>query len=383
MDLSGGNFTNAILVYANFSGADLGGAHFDGANIRGADFSGADISGTSFVGAVYDSGTIWDGYLELGSGLIFFGPGADLDGANLDRMIPFSWSPAISDGHLSQVGTYDFPEAGPVDLSGSSLVGASIRESWIWVADLSGSDLTGVDFFGSEMIMVNFSNADLSGANLSGISGVYLDLSGSDLTGAELFDFSARYLRGCPSELPEGWGCLAPDAANIFDCGAEEEEHVSQGWADEIVEMNMDMSICNYLLIGPTLDFWSVDWEYIDGFNLSGIDLSVRPPEGISAVNLTGCPSSLFEGYICTGGTILGPKVRMYDVNLSGIDLSGADLSRAMLVGADLSDANLAGANFEGAFPLDANFEGAVWSDTTCPDGTNSDDNGNTCENNL
>ncbi len=379
MDLSGGNFTNAILVYANFSGADLGGAHFDGANIRGADFSGADISGTSFVGAVYDSGTIWDGYLELGSGLIFFGPGADLDGANLDRMIPFSWSPAISDGHLSQVGTYDFPEAGPVDLSGSSLVGASIRESWIWVADLSGSDLTGVDFFGSEMIMVNFSNADLSGANLSGISGVYLDLSGSDLTGAELFDFSARYLRGCPSELPEGWGCLAPDAANIFDCGAEEEEHVSQGWADEIVEMNMDMSICNYLLIGPTLDFWSVDWEYIDGFNLSGIDLSVRPPEGISAVNLTGCPSSLFEGYICTGGTILGPKVRMYHVNLSGIDLSGADLSGALLEGVDLIDANLADANFEGVLWSDT----TVWSNTTCPDGTNSDDNGNTCVNNL
>ena len=383
MDLSGGNFTGATLVYANFSGADLGGADFDGANIRGANFSGADISGTSFVGAVYDSGTVWDGYPELGSGLIFFGPGADLDGANLDRMIPFSWSPAISDGHLSQVGTYDFPEAGPVDLSGSSLVGASIRGSWIFVADLSGSDLAGVDFFGSEMILVNFSNADLSGANLSGISGLYLDLSGADLTGAELFNFSARYLRGCPSHLPEGWECLAPDAANIFDCGAEEEEHVSQGWADEMVEMDMDMSICNYLLIGPTLNFLEGGRGYIDGFNLSGIDLSERPPEGISAVNLTGCPSSLFEGYICTGGTILGPKVRMYDVNLSGIDLSGADLSGALLVGVDLSDANLTDANLEAAITLDANFEGAVWSDTTCPDGTNSDDNGNTCENNL
>ena len=371
MDLSGGNFTNAILVYANFSGADLGGADFDGANIRGANFSGADISGTSFVGAVYDSGTIWDGYLELGSGLIFFGPGADLDGANLDRMIPFSWSPAI-DG-LTEYGPYDFPEVGAVDLSDSSLVGASIRESWIFVADLSGSDLTGVDFFGSEMILVNFSNADLSGANLSGISGLYLDLSGADLTGAELFDFSARYLRGCPSELPEGWGCLAPDAANIFDCGAEEEEHVSQGWADEMVEMDMDMSICNYLLIGPTLDFWNLERRYIDGFNLSGIDLSVRPPEGISAVNLTGCPSSLFEGYICTGGTILGPKVRMYDVNLSGIDLSGADLSGALLVGVDLSDANL----------TDTNLEDSVWMGTICPDGTNSDDNEYYCENNL
>ncbi len=203
------------------------------------------------------------------------------------------------------------------------------------------------------------------------------------MTGAELFDFSARYLRGCPSELPEGWDCLAPDAANIFDCGAgsvAEEDHVSQGWADEMVEMDMDMSICNYLLIGPTLNFYELR---IDGFNLSGIDLSVSPLEGISAVNLTGCPSKLYDGYICTMGAILGPQARLYHANLSGADLSGVDLSRAMLVGADLSDANLADANFEGAFPLDANFEGAVWSNTTCPDGTNSDDNGNTCENNV
>ena len=379
MDLSGGNFTNGILVYANFSGADLGGADFDGANIRGANFSGADISGTSFVGAVYDSGTIWDGYLELGSGLIFFGPGADLDGANLDRMIPFSWSPAI-DG-LTEYGPYDFPEVGPVDLSDSSLVGASIRESWIWVADFSGSDLTAANLFGSDILFANFSNADLSEANLSEANLLWADLTGTDLTDAELFDVNFRFLRGCPSKLPEGWRCVSPEVPlESTHCPTEDEEYALL-WEDYLD--GLDMSNCNYLLIGPTLNFADGDLGYIDGFNLSGIELSVRPPEGISAVNLTGCPSSLFEGYICTGGTILGPKVRMYDVNLSGIDLSGADLSGALLMGVDLSDANLTDANLEGVITLDANFEGAVWSDTTCPDGTNSDDNGNTCENNL
>ena len=48
--------------------------------------------------------------------------------------------------------------------------------------------------------------------------------------------------------------------------------------------------------------------------------------------------------------------------SLSGADLSGADLSGANLSGAVLS---------------------AIWNNTTCPDGTNSDDNGDTCENNL
>ena len=54
--------------------------------------------------------------------------------------------------------------------------------------------------------------------------------------------------------------------------------------------------------------------------------------------------------------------------SLSGADLSDADLSDAYLYGADLSNVDLTG---------------VYWYGTTCPDGTNSDDNGNTCENNL
>ena len=50
-------------------------------------------------------------------------------------------------------------------------------------------------------------------------------------------------------------------------------------------------------------------------------------------------------------------------VNLSDADLSDASLRHAELNGADLSL--------------------IVWSNTICPDVTNSDDNGNTCENNL
>jgi len=406
MDLSGGNFTDAILVYANFSGADLGGADFDGANIRGANFSGADISGTSFVGAVYDSGTVWDGYLELGSGLIFFGPGADLDGANLDRMIPFSWSPAI-DG-LTEYGPYDFPEVGPVDLSDSSLVGASIRESWIWVADFSGSDLTAASLFGSQILFANFSNADLSGANLSEAYLLWADLTGTDLTDAELFDVNFRFLRGCPSQLPEGWRCVSPEVPlESSHCPTEEEEYALL-WEDYLV--GLDMSNCNYHLIGPTA---RVIGEWVDGVNLSGVDLSERPLTLFSAVNLTGCPSKLYEGYVCTGGAILGPQVKLSHADLSGINISGVDLAGALLFGVNLSGADLSGADLSGALFGDADLEGAnldgadisnvtwVWwrtnldgssgaQGTICPDGSNSLDHASdgapenaTCANNL
>lgn len=78
---------------------------------------------------------------------------------------------------------------------------------------------------------------------------------------------------------------------------------------------------------------------------------------------------------------------------LSGIDLGGAslaeaslahaDLSEADLSGADLSEADLSGTNLRAADLTDANLADAVWAGTTCPDGTNSDDVGETCEAHL
>jgi len=59
-------------------------------------------------------------------------------------------------------------------------------------------------------------------------------------------------------------------------------------------------------------------------------------------------------------------------------DLRGVDLSNANLTGADLTGAYLSGADLR-----DTELDGVNWYDTTCPDGTNSDNNGDTCENNI
>ena len=71
-------------------------------------------------------------------------------------------------------------------------------------------------------------------------------------------------------------------------------------------------------------------------------------------------------------------------VDLSKADLSGANLVDAFLSGSDLGGSNLEGANLrradlegailEGANLTDANLTGAIWSNTICPDGSNSDD---------
>ena len=86
----------------------------------------------------------------------------------------------------------------------------------------------------------------------------------------------------------------------------------------------------------------TVDWAYM---GLSGADLSFT---NLRNANLS-------------------------NADLRGADLSGADLSYAYLSYADLSYANL----------YTADLSGVYWYMITCPDGTNSDDNGNTCENNL
>jgi hypothetical protein len=59
--------------------------------------------------------------------------------------------------------------------------------------------------------------------------------------------------------------------------------------------------------------------------------------------------------------------------SLSGADLSGADLRGASLRNADLTKANLTDADLLDADLLGATVSGARWSNTRCPDGTNSD----------
>ena len=69
---------------------------------------------------------------------------------------------------------------------------------------------------------------------------------------------------------------------------------------------------------------------------------------------------------------------------LAGCNLKGANLAGAYLKDRNLKDANLKGANLTNANLAAANLEGAnvkdvIWSNTICPDGTNSDANGGTC----
>jgi uncharacterized protein YjbI with pentapeptide repeats len=71
------------------------------------------------------------------------------------------------------------------------------------------------------------------------------------------------------------------------------------------------------------------------------------------------------------------------NANSSAVDLSGAELQYADLSGANLTQTSFGQANLTGADMSGATLTGTYWSDTICPDGTISDNDGDTCANNM
>ena len=109
------------------------------------------------------------------------------------------------------------------------------------------------------------------------------------------------------------------------------------------------------------------DWG---GLNLSGQDLDERDlgRVDLSNTNLAGADLSNMN---------MSESI-LLDVNLSSADLTGANLANAILVnfmGGSLEDADLTNANLAGAFGF-FDLSVATLSNTTCPDGSNSDETG-------
>ena len=141
----------------------------------------------------------------------------------------------------------------------------------------------------------------------------------------------------------------------------------------------------------------------LSGANLSGAVMEGANMNFSSTGDIT-CPFSLPSNWSCIGpsnyGTynLVGPYARLGGADFSGVDLSNMnlslldDLSMSSFAGANLSGVDLGWVDLSFVDFTDANLTGATlygngfwtgWNNTICPDGTNSDDNGNTCDNNM
>ena len=162
---------------------------------------------------------------------------------------------------------------------------------------------------------------DLSGANLKETNLGYSDLTGANLSNAQ-FDgtfYSGSNFTGATITDAEFNAILNPDGSYKQGTGA--------GVSANFTNANLSGSA-----IGGDLNF-----------------------ANFTNANLSGDTS--FEG-----------------TSLKYANFTGANLTGALIADSDLTNAKFTGANVSAV---------STWNNVTCPDGTNSDNDGDTCVNNL
>lgn len=185
-------------------------------------------------------------------------------------------------------------------------------------------------------------NCDLSGRNMEGVDLSNADLSGANLDNASLFT----------SNL----------VGTTFDNASLRNANLDDGYAPGASFINADLR-------GANLYF-----AFIRDANLSGANFSSAWLTNFDVVG------SILQNAVFTGTELF--DVDMQDTDLRGADLSFTTLWYVSLNNADLRDANLLGAELR----VGTNLSGITWGNTTCSDGSNSDDNDGdnfTCESNF
>lgn len=215
------------------------------------------------------------------------------------------------------------------DLSGKDFRGSSLNDAVLIGADLHGSNFTGVTIGGGSYSAANFSGSDFTGSviNPQGTGGVGFDPGGA------LPDFRNTNLTN--TEI-SNWG-TGPKVSGDFR-GAN---------------------------LTGTIFHWILD------SNFAGTDFR-------QAVLLTGgggnATVSSFSGSDFTAA------------NFSGMTLTNVRFGSGTpnsFSNTDFSNTQFDGVNFSGNDLSTVVLTGATWSNTTCPDSTNSDANGGTCVGHL
>jgi uncharacterized protein YjbI with pentapeptide repeats len=222
------------------------------------------------------------------------------------------------------------------------------------LANPAGMNLSNVvfDAASQSLALLDLTGADLRNANLS-----HVDATGAKLINADLSNANLDFL-------------YAPGPGPLLDLSGAKLTNASLTGAD-------------------------IRYDNLSGADLSGTSLVTVALTRVVGANLAGCPAALPAGWSCTLNNLVGPTVDLRNANLSGADLSGRDLNAAQfslvnLANASLANANLSnaafflpdltGTNLTGANASLLFISGAVWSNTSCPDGTNSATNGSSPE---
>lgn len=144
----------------------------------------------------------------------------------------------------------------------------------------------------------------------------------------------------------------------------------------------VDALLCDAILTGADLHRSDLTNASLEDATVRSANLSRAILDGASA-GFAPFDDANLANASWRDGSAIGASFDGADMHR--IDLRGSNLAAASLVGTDLRYARLDGVDFSGADLTGATWrratglETAIFSDTTCPDGSNSDLNGGTC----
>ena len=208
--------------------------------------------------------------------------------------------------------------------------------------DLSGRDMQGVNIWSADLSGANLSGANLSGALLEGV-----DFTGANATGA-IFDNADLFTTTLVG--------ATFDNASLRDTNMEDAYAIGGSF------INADLRGANLY----TANFRDAN---VSDANFSGNFFHSFDLPGAIAQNAN------FSGARMT-------FMNMRDTDLRGADLSATSLGYVSFHNADFRDATLLGAERSDG----VHFDGVLWGNTTCADGSNSDDDDGdnfSCESNF
>lgn len=175
------------------------------------------------------------------------------------------------------------------------------------------------------------------------------------------------------------WPKDFPSSGNsaIICVACEVEDLLSRANVSSLVGVNLDLlhvassDLRNADFSGASLIKAVMNNNSLDNINFSGANLTE------ARLKNSGLTGSNFSGANLTNASFKNSG--LVQVNFTGANLQGTNLFNTALIETNFTNANLTGALNVNT----ANRENPIWSNTICPDGTNSDANGNTCEGHL
>ena len=283
------------------------------------------------------------------------------------------------------------PLAG-LDLSGRNFSGTCPKG-----ADFTGANLTNVDFAGVDMTNVNFNGADITNVDFTSVK----SFAGVNFTGCRLGDVqNANNDIDSPFKAMSFNGTIFPDNASweVNFAGSDFRNALAPTlWSfDHCVLSNANFSRrrinqvqflagvgdnlnCEGLQIvgASSFTFTSMKYSVFNNASLNGARFSLSEDQvnnlyGSYFINadLTGAN---FGGAWSDSAHVHTRGANLTNVDFSGANLNGANLTYTNLTNANLTNADLTGANLTGAVGLWGDDGGVTWQNTTCADGSNSD----------